>query len=159
MRFSNRKNVDELLQPILSLDIIDKFKGVDIMKANDELFPELPERFSSPIEYADLWTRLNLYETFNQLINQRNESEKDAELSRLYNFKVRNTKKPNFLGSVSRRKPSDDKNVYLNLNYVEEKKTADKANMVDVNQRGFKDGADILYSLKEFDLILLSREK
>lgn len=92
------------------------------------------------------------------MINSRNESEKDAELSRLYNYKIRNTKKPNFLGSVSRRKPTDDKSVYLNLSCIEEKK-ADKPPEGNTYNKGLNSSLDTLNTLKEFDLLLLSREK
>ena len=37
---------------------------------NKELFPVLPDRFEAgPLEYQDKWIRLNLFETYNQLIN------------------------------------------------------------------------------------------
>jgi hypothetical protein len=37
-----------------------------------------------------MWTKLNLFETFNQLINRRNESDKDSELSKIYGYKIKN---------------------------------------------------------------------
>ena len=36
-----------------------------------------------------MWTKLNLFETFNQLINRRNESDKDSELSKIYGYKIK----------------------------------------------------------------------
>ena len=46
-----------------------------------------------------MWLELFLYETYNQLINQRNESEKDREISQLYGMKNKNdNSQKNFQG-------------------------------------------------------------
>ena len=60
----NRWNVDELIQPILNLEIIDMYLD-ESLKNNPEMFPRLPDQFGSHSEYFDLWHKLFLYETYN----------------------------------------------------------------------------------------------
>ena len=80
------------------------------------MFPLLPHKFEKAVEYQEKWIKLNLYETFNQLINQKNESEKDAELARLYGMRVRNdNSKKSFKGYIqndtTRNKLDIDHNI------------------------------------------------
>jgi hypothetical protein len=62
VRFHNRLNVDELLSPILNLEILDMFPDTTQMSV-------VPEKFESSAEYFMVWQQLFLYETYNQLIN------------------------------------------------------------------------------------------
>ena len=124
-RYKTRKNIDELVQPILSLEIINSYYFTqdefnDAKKRaffdNRDLFPLLPHKFEKAVEYQEKWIKLNLYETFNQLINQKNESEKDAELARLYGMRVRNdNSKKSFKGFIqndtTRNKLDIDHNI------------------------------------------------
>mgnify|MGYP000949055843 CR=1 FL=1 len=91
IRFKNRLNVDELIQPILNLEIIDMYlpQG-DAKEIDQNMFPVLPKTFNNSMEYFDMWLKLFLYETYNQLINQRNESDKDKEIAKMYGLKVKN---------------------------------------------------------------------
>jgi hypothetical protein len=89
VRFKNRWNVDELIQPILNLEIIDMYMDEEACRS-DEMFPILPKQFESNAQYFDKWHKLFLYETYNQLINQRNESDKDKEIAKMYGLKLKN---------------------------------------------------------------------
>ena len=54
------------------------------------MFPTLPMKFEHSGEYFDMWLKLFLYETYNQLVNKRNESDKDKEIAKMYGLKVKN---------------------------------------------------------------------
>jgi hypothetical protein len=41
------------------------------------------------MDYFDKWLKLFLYETYNQLINRRNESYKDKEIAKMFGLKVK----------------------------------------------------------------------
>ena len=74
IRYTNRNNVDELIQPLLNLDILNFYateEGVDI---DQNMFPRLPMIFDSEISYFNDWHLLFLYETYNQLINKKNDT-------------------------------------------------------------------------------------
>lgn len=61
-RRKNQKCVESLLRPILSLELLEKYdRPID--------FPILPEKFEHPRDFISMWTELNLYETYNQLLN------------------------------------------------------------------------------------------
>lgn len=64
VRFKNRWNVDELIQPILNLEIIDMYMD-EASNQSAGMFPVLPIRFESSSQYFDLWHKLFLYETYN----------------------------------------------------------------------------------------------
>lgn len=78
-RFANRKCLDHLINPILSLSLVEKY-GTSSLDRLD--FPKVPDYFEHPQDFIDTWTELALYETFNQLINQKTQSDKEAELAR-----------------------------------------------------------------------------
>lgn len=46
IRFKNRWNVDELIQPILNLEIIDMYLDEEACR-REEMFPVLPTQFES----------------------------------------------------------------------------------------------------------------
>ena len=131
IRYKNRKSVDELIQPILNLDIINLYfpgdpaseeyqKEQEKFLRDDEMFPALPTKFDSPIRYQELWIQLNLFETYNQLINQRNDSDKDAELARMYGMKMKNDNaKKSFKGYIAKEKQNRDY-FYLRLREKEQ---------------------------------------
>ena len=78
MRFEDRNNVEELISPILSLDLVEQFHG----KSPDDLaqeLPTVPNMFNSVEEYLEIWIPLFLYETYNQLIQKKS---KEAKLDR-----------------------------------------------------------------------------
>ena len=66
IRYQNRKEVDELILPILNLDLVSK-------KSEDQkeklIFPTLPLKFTDAIQYHQHWLQLFLYEMYNQMIN------------------------------------------------------------------------------------------
>jgi hypothetical protein len=79
-RFQDRKNVEELIGPILSLELVNSFYG----QPPDELMlPKIPRSFKSHQEYMQSWMPLFLYETYNQIISSRGASKLDRELSEL----------------------------------------------------------------------------
>jgi hypothetical protein len=58
-RYNTRKTVDELIQPILSLDIIE-------LHAEENLqFESVPNQFDSFEHYQSIWIPLFLFETYN----------------------------------------------------------------------------------------------
>lgn len=94
-----------------------------------------------------MWLKLFQYETYNQMINKRNESDKDRELALLYGMKIKNDNTlKNFHGLVQKWK-SDQGFVFLKL--LEEDNTKSKADDV-------KSAYKHLDSFKEFDLVILS---
>lgn len=80
IRWHDRKNVEELIGPILSLELVNSFYG----QPPDELMlPKIPKSFTSHQEYMQSWMPLFLYETYNQIISSRGASKLDRELSEL----------------------------------------------------------------------------
>jgi len=65
IRFKNRLNVDELIQPILNLEIVDMYQAAEGEKLDSAMFPVLPMVFDSASEYFSKWLKLFLYETYN----------------------------------------------------------------------------------------------
>ena len=61
-----------------------------VTEVDQQIFPVLPKVFESSDDYFKMWLSLFLYETYNQLINQRNESDKDRELAKMYGLKLKN---------------------------------------------------------------------
>lgn len=72
MRFHTRKTVDEIIRPILNLELIEMFSEEEKMT-----FEPVPLKFNSFQHYRDIWIPLFLYETYSQMINSRTEAEKD----------------------------------------------------------------------------------
>ena len=67
--------MDELVRPILNLDLIEMFA----QDARPE-FDQVPLQFESFDQYRNTWIPLFLFETYSQLINKRTENDKDKEL-------------------------------------------------------------------------------
>ena len=63
IRFHQRKNVEELIQPIISLELVEMF-----YKKKPQ-FENLPLKFISHQQYRDIWIPLFLYEVFSSMIN------------------------------------------------------------------------------------------
>jgi predicted DNA binding CopG/RHH family protein len=98
---------------------------------------------------------LFLYETYNQLINQRNESDKDKEIAKQYGLKLKNSSQnKNFKGLLQRFK-SDSNFIFLKLS---ENDNNDGKTSSEVTGN-FSTPYPHLDSLKEFDLLLLSNQE
>lgn len=83
IRFHDRKKVDELIKPILSLDLVEEFyeKDPDLLA---EQLPKVQTTFENHMQYMTSWIPLFLYETYNQLISQRSStSAHDIQLAEL----------------------------------------------------------------------------
>jgi hypothetical protein len=52
IRFKNRKNVDELVRPILNLELVNMYSDE---KLDQSMFPILPQVFESSSQYFDCW--------------------------------------------------------------------------------------------------------
>ncbi len=61
IRFKNRKNVDELIQPILNLELVTMY----CCEENQIELPILPLKFEDNDTYFQNWFKLFLYETYN----------------------------------------------------------------------------------------------
>lgn len=72
IRFHNRKSVEELIKPILNLELIKMFSSNDRPQ-----FDQVPLRFETFQHYRDVWIPLFLYETYSQMINQRGDKDKE----------------------------------------------------------------------------------
>jgi len=73
-------------------------EGEDV---DSNMWPTLPRIFEKPVNYFELWHLLFLYETYNQMINKRNESDKDREMAKMYGLKVKNDhSQKNFPGVI-----------------------------------------------------------
>lgn len=61
IRYKNRKNVDELIHPLLNLELINMF-ALDFEdsdpKWNNGYFPVLPAKFENNEEYFEKWLKL-----------------------------------------------------------------------------------------------------
>lgn len=102
-----------------------------------------------------MWIKLNLYETYNQLINQKNESEKDQELAKLYGLKLKNDhSKKSFKGYVSKLKVDSS---YFYLKLYESSELEKAANGIKANP--LRDRCEHINYFKEYDLLLLSNEE
>ena len=66
IRFHSRNRVDELIQPILSLELIKQFYEDDPQGKQLEI---VPTSFESHTEYMNSWMPLFLFETYNQMIS------------------------------------------------------------------------------------------
>jgi hypothetical protein len=63
IRYKNRRQVDELISPILNLSIV---KNYQVKEGEAKIqFPTLPKIFKSPEEYFEKWLQLFIYETYN----------------------------------------------------------------------------------------------
>lgn len=62
LRYADRNNVEELIGPILSLDIVKEFYDKSL---NDLNLPEVPTVFPSHTSYMQAWMPLFLFETYN----------------------------------------------------------------------------------------------
>ena len=82
IRYHDRKKVDELIKPILSLDLVQEFYEKDRKLLDDQL-PKVPDSFEDHHQYMSAWIPLFLYETYNQLISQRSGSIHDINLVEL----------------------------------------------------------------------------
>ena len=66
--------MEELLQPILSLDLVESFHG----KTQGELqLPQVPTVFADAQQYLQTWIPLFLYETYCQLISSKTNNVSD----------------------------------------------------------------------------------
>lgn len=72
IRFHNRKNADDLIKPILNLEIVQMFSSDDI----PDMFP-IPLTFEDFEQYRNTWIPLFLYETYSQMINYKGDKDKD----------------------------------------------------------------------------------
>lgn len=66
IRFDNRKSLDSLLQPILSLDLFRTFKK------GPHIFESIPNHFvGGHSEFLRVWEKLYLYEMYTVLTSSR----------------------------------------------------------------------------------------
>ena len=79
------------------------------------MFPVIPLQFEHSQQYFDIWVQLFIYETYNQLINKRNESEKDRELSKMYGMKMKNDHSSKSFKGLIQRNKQDLSFIYLKL--------------------------------------------
>lgn len=155
IRFKNRWNVDELIQPILNLKIIDWYFDEEGAEPDPNIFPLLPERFESFMEYFDLWLKLFQYETYNQMINQRNESDKDKEIAKMLGLRLKNdNQSKNFKGLLQKFK-SDERFCYLKLSENDNNNGKSSSEVTGVYNSPYPH----LDCLKEFDLLLVTTEE
>lgn len=64
IRFEDRNNVEELIVPILSNDLVNQFynlEGEQLAKS----FQPVPNNFTGGEDYLNVWMPLFLYETYN----------------------------------------------------------------------------------------------
>ncbi|CDW72124.1 splicing endonuclease positive effector [Stylonychia lemnae] len=144
IRWHNRKTADELIKPILNLDLIQRFSN-----EQKPQFEQVPLQFESFQHYRDTWIPLFLYETYNQMINQRTDRDKEKQQAQALGleYKQTYTKKNYFQGYVQRGN-SDQNYIYLHL-YESASNVQDKNGNYDLR---------LLDSLKEFDLLYISEE-
>jgi len=64
VRKSDRHNADELIVPILSLDIVAHYFGKSPSELAETL-PKIPDNFPDSVSYLETWIPLFLYETYN----------------------------------------------------------------------------------------------
>ena len=64
VRRRDRQNADELIVPILSLDIVDHYFGKSPSELAETL-PKVPDTFPDSMSYLESWIPLFLYETYN----------------------------------------------------------------------------------------------
>ena len=75
-RLNNSHNVDDLLHPIISLNLVSEFHAESKSSLRKNL-PKIPDVFESHEQYRDIWTQLFLYETYNQLLSAKSQSDTD----------------------------------------------------------------------------------
>lgn len=77
-RYDYRLDIDEFIRPILNIDILDKFAGIDPNK--DFKSFTLPTNFpAGHYEYLEKWEHLFLYETYCTLLNSRRSDAKEED--------------------------------------------------------------------------------
>lgn len=64
VRKRDRHNADELIVPILSLDIVAHYFGKSPSELAETL-PRVPDTFPDSMSYLESWIPLFLYETYN----------------------------------------------------------------------------------------------
>jgi hypothetical protein len=64
VRKRDRHNADELIVPILSLDIVAHYFGKSPSELTETL-PRVPDTFPDSMSYLESWIPLFLYETYN----------------------------------------------------------------------------------------------
>lgn len=110
-------------------------------------FESVPNKFESFTQYRDIWISLFLYETYNQMINQRTMADKDRELLQAQGIQVKENNKQYFEGGIQ-MSHKDGKYIYLNL-FEQEWPSADKFGNYTLRT---------IDSLKEFDLLIISEQ-
>jgi hypothetical protein len=58
--------VDELIQPILSLDLVTSFHNSETVT-----LPQAPLKYASAEQYLECWIPLFLFETYSQMISSK----------------------------------------------------------------------------------------
>ena len=77
-RYDYRLDIDEFIRPILNIDILDKFAGIDPNKDFKSFI--LPTNFpAGHYEYLEKWELLFLYETYCTLLNSRRSDAKEED--------------------------------------------------------------------------------
>lgn len=99
IRFNGRRCVDELIRPILNLDIVEQFSTEE-----NKNFDPVPLQFESFSQYRDIWIPLFLYETYSQLISSRTDADKELLLLEAKGLKVKpdDKSKKHFEGYIQR---------------------------------------------------------
>ena len=99
VRFLGRRGVDELIRPILNLDIVEQFSTEE-----NKTFDPVPLEFESFQQYRDIWIPLFLYETYSQLISSRTDADKERLLLEAKGLKVKpdDKSKKHFEGFIQR---------------------------------------------------------
>lgn len=141
IRFADRNNVEELILPILSNDLVHQFHN----QAGEQLantFRPVPNCFASGEEYLNVWMPLFLYETYNQLISQKNTSKDEI------GSKINKNRQYNFTCKIV-QESKDINYVYLNL-FDNERPTGQE------DQKGVRKWKETLDKIRDYDLLLIS---
>ena len=146
MRFHERNRVDELILPILSLELVKQFYEDD---PHGKELGQIPMTFENHPEYMNSWMPLFLFETYNQMISQKGASLKEKEMAEQFGIKERKDRQFNFPVILEKNKVDFD---YVHLRMFE----ADNVNGID-DPRGFST-FPMLQKLRENDLVLITEE-
>eukprot|EP00347_Sterkiella_histriomuscorum_P002715 403367086 len=144
IRYHNRKSAEELIKPILNLELVKMFSSEDRPPLT-----EIPLQFENFQHYRDIWIPLFLYETYSQMINQRGDRDKEKQQIEALGLEYKSnfSKKSHFEGYI--QKSNQDHNyIYLKL-YESTNSVADKNGFFNLKT---------IDSLKEFDLLFISQE-
>ena len=114
IRFHERNNVDELIKPILSLELVKEFCNEEEQPGKN--LPAVPTSFENHVQYMDHWIPLFLYETYNQMISQKSVSQHDREVAELLGARDKMNREFSFKAIIEKTKTDYD---YVHLKLFE----------------------------------------